>query len=452
MKKNTLLLLCTISFFQFTNAQDGNLESDFKSAFGEGNSFAANLGLTNIDGQSYYGLRIQPEFSFGKFGLGLDIPLLFDLESGSMRSEEFKQGAGLLRMIRFFRYGNKNTDAIYIKIGDLTGERLGYGSLIGNYTNATSFERRKVGASASILIKDIVGLELIYSDLNFDGPTKMFGLRPFVKPFGKTSIPIIKTLEIGASFVSDNDAYEEDGAPTITTKYSRDGVTASSYDIGMHLLRSSILNLQVDAQYSRLSKNDLLASDNPTVNYDTGTGFAVGIETNFKFIANTVFLNARIERQWYGDNYIPQFFNFAYEINKDARLSELLTAEKSQGIFGTLTAEILKTIKIGGSLLLPDDIDANNPRSRRAIVGVDLETKQIGKFKARGSYVKAGLVDLSDAFTLDQNSLANLIVTYKINRFMEACVDYQWTFAANENGVFKAVSQVRPYVGVSFDF
>ena len=35
---------------------------------------------------------------------------------------------------------------------------------------------------------------------------------------------------------------------------------------------------------------------------------------------------------------------------------------------------------------------------------------------------------------------------------MEAGVDYQWTFAENENGVFKAINQVRPYVGVSIDF
>lgn len=448
-----ILFLCfTIFSFQILKAQDEPIESAFKSAFEGDNVFNANIGLTNIDGKSYFGMRIQPEFSIGKIGLGLDLPLLFDLESGAIRKEEFQQGAGVLRMIRFLRYGNKNSDPVYVKIGDLTGERLGFGSLIGNYTNATSFERRKVGASASILIKEMFGLELIYSDLNFSGPTKMLGLRPFVKPFGKTDIPIIKTMEIGASFVSDNDNYQEEGAPTNTTRYSNDGVRANSFDMGMSLLKTSLLNLRLDAQYSQISKINLLAADNPLANYDAGSGFAVGIETDFRFIANTVYMNARIERQWYGDNYIPQLFNFAYEINKDARLSELLTATKSQGIFGILSAEILKTIKIGGSLLIPDDIDGNDPDSRRAIVSLDLETKQIGRFKARGTYLKAGLNDLADTFTLDERSLANLIVTYKIGRFMEAGVDYQWTFAANENGKFKATNQVRPYFGISIDF
>ncbi len=452
MKKIALLLVFTITTFQFLNAQNETIESAFKSAFDEENVFNANLGLTNIDGQNYFGMRIQPEFSFGKVGLGLDIPLLFDIGNGQIRTEEFTQGAGILRMIRFLRYGNKNRDAVYIKVGDLTGERLGFGSLIGNYTNATSFERRKVGISASFLIKKAFGLEVIYSDLNFDGSTKMLGLRPFIKPFGNSKIPIIKTTEIGASFVSDHDDYQEEGVVIPTTKYSSDGIKAMSFDLGLSLIQSNILNLRLDAQYSQLSKNDLLAADNPTFNYDKGTGFAIGVETDFRFIANTVLMNARIERQWYGDNYIAQFFNFAYEINKDARLSELLTATKSQGIFGTLSAEILKTVKIGGSLLLPDNIDSNDPNSRGAIVGLDLETKQIGKFKARGTYVKAGLNDLGDTFTLDERSLANLIVTYKIGKFMEAGVDYQWTFAEDETGVFKATNQVRPYVGISLDF
>ena len=452
MKKFLLIFIVTLSTIQFSKAQEDLLNSAFESAFGDTNIFNANLGFTNIDGQNYFGMRIQPEFTLGKLGIGLDIPLLFDMESGQIRKEEFKHGTGILRMIRFLRYGNKNTDPVFIKVGDLTGEKLGYGSLIGNYTNATSFERRKIGVSASILIQKTFGIEVIYSDLNFKGSTKLFGLRPFIKPFGQSEIPIIETMEIGASSVSDHDDYQEIGATEIATKYSRNGVRASGYDIGVSLLRTQMLNLGLDAQFSKLSKNDLLALDNPTANYEAGSGFAIGVEADFKFIANTVYMNARIERQWYGDNYIPQFFNFAYEINKDARIKELLTATKAQGIFGTLTAEILKSIKIGGSLLIPDDLDSNDPNSRKAIVGLDLETKQIGKFKAKGTYVKAGLNNLGDAFKLDERSLANLIVTYKINRFMEAGVDYQWTFAENENGVFKAVNQVRPYVGVSIDF
>ncbi|MEN8764963.1 MAG: hypothetical protein ABF239_02980, partial [Wenyingzhuangia sp.] len=205
-----------------------------------------------------------------------------------------------------------------------------------------------------------------------------------------------------------------------------------------------------------LNKNDALeeyVNQNPAIyqdgSYGTGTGSATGIEANFSFIANVFHLNARIERQWYGDNYIPQFFNFAYEINKDARLKELIGAEKSKGIYGKLGSEILSLVKIEGELLLPDALEESD---RGAIVGVNLQTKEIANFTARGSYVKAQLSDLSDAFKFDQRSLANLLVTYRINRFMEAGVDYQWTFAEKEDGSFMAVNQLRPYVGVSLKF
>ncbi len=448
MKKITLLVLF-LSFLTNLNAQFGSLESNFKSAFDEENSLTTNLGFTSIDGQNFFGMRIQPEFTFGKVGLGLDIPLLFNLETRELRSEEFEQGIGLVRMIRFLRYGVKNEDAIYVKAGDLTGERLGYGALIGNYSNAISFERRKVGLSASVLIKKMVGFELIYSDLNFEGQTKMFGIRPFVKPFGSTSIPVINTMEIGASFVADNDDFEEEDSILSTTFYSREGITAYGFDMGFNIIKTAMLELSIDAQYINLSKSEQLALDNPTASYDIGSGYSVGLESNFKFLGNTVLMNARLERQWYGDNYIPQFFNFAYEINKDARLRELLTAESSQGIFGRLSSEILQIVKFGGTLVLPDNLAESN---RGAIVGVDLETKQLGKFKARGSYIKAQLLDLSDAFSLDERSLANLIVTYKLGRFFEAGVDYQWTFAKDSNGNFNPVHQVRPYFGASFNF
>lgn len=443
--------LCKLFFLLAIVGNSFGQTSDFESAFDAGNSLNANFGLTTVDGNTFVGLRVQPEFSLGKLGLGLDVPLLFDIESGEVRTDEFESGVGVLRMVRFLRYGVKKKDPVFVKFGDMTGESLGFGALVGNYSNAISFEKRKVGVSADILIKKMVGVELIYSDLNFDGSMKMLAVRPYVKPLGSTPIPIINTLEVGVSFVSDNDASSQVVDGVETTTYTSDGINAFGADIGLNFVKTKMFTLTGDVQYSKLSKNDAFAADNATTGYDAGEGFSVGVETKFRFIANTVFMNARIERQWYGENYIPQFFNFAYEINKDARLRELLTAEKSQGIYGTLSAEVLQLVKIGGSLLLPDDLDKDNP-SRGAIVGLDLQTKEIASFKARGTYVKAGLNDLGDAFKLDERSLVNLIVTRTLGKFFEVGVDYQWTFAADENGDFKAVNQVRPYVGMSLKF
>lgn len=454
MKNLFRILMIIVLSTQVTYAQDG-----YESAFDDENNLSANFGLTTVGDQTFIGMRVQPEFSFGKFGLGLDIPLLFDISSGEMRTEEFNNGVGVLRMIRYFSYGKKKKDPVYVKLGDMTGEQLGYGAILGNYSNAVSFERRKVGISADITFKKVVGLEALYSDLNFDGTQKLLAVRPYYRPFGKTSIPIVKTIEFGASYVSDKDNFEEattDVGVTSSTRFTRDGNSAYGFDVGATLLKNALLQLTWDAQFATLNKNDALANDvstNPAnyngASYGTGSGYATGVEAHFRFVANVFHLNARIERQWYGENYIPQFFNFAYEINKDERLRELVGAEKSQGIYGKLGSEILSLVKIEGELLLPDNLDDSE---RGAIVGVNLQTKEIGKFSARGSYIKAQLDDLGDAFSLDERSLANLLVTYRINKFIEAGVDYQWTFAEKEDGSFKAINQVRPYVGMSLKF
>ncbi|MGY5355203.1 hypothetical protein [Wenyingzhuangia sp. IMCC45467] len=454
MKYSFRVLLMLLICSHFTYSQDG-----FESAFEDENSLSANLGVTTIGDQTFVGMRVQPEFSFGKFGLGLDVPLLFDVSNGEMRTEEFNNGVGLLRLVRYLSYGKKKQDPVYVKLGDMTGEQLGYGAMLGNYSNAVSFERRKVGVSADITFKEIVGLEAIYSDLNFNGSQKLFAIRPYYKPFGQLSIPIVKTIEFGVSFASDKDNYQESSSGTTipSTQFTRDGNSAFGFDMGAVLLQNMLLKLTWDMQYTKLNENDALAKDisnNPLnygtgVSYGSGSGFATGLEAQFKFVANVFHVNARIERQWYGDHYIPQFFNFAYEINKDARLMELVGAEKSQGIYGKLGSEILGIVKIEGELLLPDDLKNSN---RGAIVGLNLQTKEIGKFRARGKYLKAQLSDLGDAFKLDQRSLANILVTYRLNRFMETGVDYQWTFAEKEDGSFRAIHQVRPYIGVSIKF
>ncbi|MDO3694113.1 hypothetical protein QVZ41_04505 [Wenyingzhuangia sp. chi5] len=454
MKYSCRILWMALLLSQMIFSQDG-----FESAFEDENNISANLGATTIGDQTFIGMRVQPEFSFGKFGLGLDIPLLFNASNGEMRTEEFNNGVGVLRMVRYLSYGKKKKDPVYVKLGDMTGEQLGYGAMLGNYSNSVSFERRKVGLSADVTFKEIIGLEAIYSDLNFNGSQKLFAIRPYYRPFGQTSIPIVKTIEFGLSYASDKDDYEQSsvGGTIPSTKFTREGNSAFGFDVGAILLQNSLLRLTWDMQYTKLNKNEALANDiktnpgnyNINASYDSGSGFATGLEAQFRFVANIFHVNARIERQWYENNYIPQFFNFAYEINKDNRLMELIGAEKSQGIYGKLGSEILSIVKVEGELLLPDNLTDSN---RGAIVGLNLQTKEIGKFRARGKYLKAQLNDLGDAFKLDQRSLANLLVTYRLNRFMETGVDYQWTFAEKEDGSFRALHQVRPYIGVSIKF
>ena len=47
-------------------------------------------GLTWIDNEPYYSVHLFPEFSFAKFGVGLNLNLEFDQE-GKLRNENFNE-------------------------------------------------------------------------------------------------------------------------------------------------------------------------------------------------------------------------------------------------------------------------------------------------------------------------------------------------------------------------
>ncbi|MFT7282213.1 MAG: cell envelope opacity-associated protein A, partial [Cyclobacteriaceae bacterium] len=177
--------------------------SDFRSGTGGGASGTSTVNggvtFTQIDGQYYAGLTLQPELSIWKIGVGLNVPILFNIEDQSFRSDIFKDGVGLARTITYIRYGVQKQDPVYVRVGELNGIMIGFGGLINNYTNSTSFEKRKLGLHYDVNFKGLIGLEGMYSD--FD-PTSsnLLVTRPYIRPLSFLSIPIVRTLEIGTTF------------------------------------------------------------------------------------------------------------------------------------------------------------------------------------------------------------------------------------------------------------
>ena len=119
MKK--ILLLVMLLFTLQTHAQfDNNLNP------GEG-MLDGGVGMSWIDGQPNYTVRLRPELAFGKFGAGLDLNLEFN--SHGLRTENFNTASDYLAIIRYLRWGHKN-DPLYIRVGALDMTTLGYGNLV----------------------------------------------------------------------------------------------------------------------------------------------------------------------------------------------------------------------------------------------------------------------------------------------------------------------------------
>ncbi|MDH5475033.1 MAG: hypothetical protein OEX22_05020, partial [Cyclobacteriaceae bacterium] len=168
-----------------------------------------------------------------------------------------------------------------------------------------------------------------------------------------------------------------------------------------------------------------------------------------KVAGNLFRFDTRIERLMYKDNYLPQFFDAMYEINKDEKIYSLGTATTSSGIYGTLGISIIDKIRVTGALLLPDNVSAETP----ALVRLQLETSElIDNLTLSGSYIRGNLTNLNDAFALDERSLANANLAYEIASFLIIGGEYRWTFARVEDGTIQATDYFRPYIALNFSF
>lgn len=461
MKK--LLLLSILSIFLCAgklHAQEDNLFYGFDNSFENLSNpdsislFTGAFVFARIGGENYAGARFQPELNLGKVGVGFDLPIYFNLESGELYSDEFKNGAGILRLISYVRYGRKKKDPVFIKVGQLRGESLGYGSLLNNYNNSPSFEKRKVGVSYDFRIKKVVGIEGLYSDFNLES-FNLFAIRPYVRPFGASGIPVLKTLDFGFSYITDKDRTNRFGDDTGKNEFLSDGMKAYGFDMGITFINSNFINLTGYTHFSKLAKikSDSLVRYHqaipPAQGYGAGKGMGIGVNANMNVVGNFFRLNSRIERLWYTDNYLPQFFDAHYEINKDAKIAALGDAKNKQGIYGSLTASLMDKILVGGNLLLPDNVSEETP----ATMQLNLKTKDLfDKIIIEGYYTKANLVDFGDAFEFDENSLALIRFAYKISPIIATGIDYKWNWNKQDDGSFKADNSVMPYVALRFQF
>jgi len=459
----------TTAAVENTTSMEGG-EFDMGQMMKKTNSLGAYFGYTNIGGESVIGFRLQPDLQIGKLGLGLDIPVQFSITDKKFRTEEFKDGVGLLRMIRFLSWGTKKQDDYYFKVGDLTGSFLGYGMLINNYSNSISVDKRKIGVDLDFCFGKMWGIEVLYSDVNVKS-LNMLGIRPYIRPLGLTGIPIIKTFDIGVQYVTDRDRTGSmlagDASSNHNTFIGASGVNAEAIDMGVTLLNMPMVRLQAFTSAARLERNksaNLAKALHDSINghasaeyimdvqnYEkdgAGYGLSAGLDFKFKFLGNVLRLDARAERLWYTNNFIPHFFDVSYEMNKDARIMEAVTSKAQKGYYAELGLMVLSKIMVSGGLLMPDDMGPNNP----ALLRLVLDGSQISKaIVLEGEYVKGGLTSFNDVITLDERSLVSVRAAYKLLNMFCVGVDYNWTWV-NVGGKFKPSSYFAPYVGVKLAF
>lgn len=254
-------------------------------------SFNAQIGARTIDGEVYYLLQLQPEFRFGKWGVGLDLNINYN--DRGIRKADWNEPKDFLNIINYISYGAKG-EHIYARLGTLN-YTLGHGFIIRNYINniGESYQK-KLGLNFDYSAKSW-GIESIVNDLT---RFNLVGLRYHLLPFANAHIPLFSKLGIGASAVID---FKEKSGANGDTQLRVIGLDAE-----LPLFRFSKISLLA---YSDIAKMQEVSQGNTT---DHGYGIALpGVMFRFFNIFN-FFAEYRILNK----DFIPSVVGTMYEVNK----------------------------------------------------------------------------------------------------------------------------------------
>lgn len=278
---------------------------------------------------SYQMLSFNPDFAFGKFGIGLDFTLHYRFDDGNgnfdFRDEDWTTSKDrsfwdiYLPIFRYVRYGRKG-DSLYGKIGSIEDGTLGNGFIMGNYSN-TNFlpAQRMVGLAFDLDGKlfnfPYVGIETFTGNL---AKMDVFGTRIYVRPLTSLGIPIIENLQIGttAAFDTNPDSLFDFTKPDGITEYSPDMVSIYGIDFKQPIIANSIVSLAVfgDIAFQPESAGGLLGFG----------GQLIG------------FINYGLNALVLGDNFVPFYFDSVYDLYRETKYEVYDGSMNIDGYYGWL--------------------------------------------------------------------------------------------------------------------
>ena len=267
---------------------------------------------------AYQMLSINPEFTFGKFGMGLALTFHFRFDDGDgnsdFREEDWTTDEDrdfldiYLPIFRYVRYGHKG-DPIYGKIGFIDDGTLGNGFIMGNYSN-TNFlpERRMVGLAfdldGSLFNFPFVGLETFSGNL---AKMDVFGSRIYVRPLTSLDLPVIEDLQIGATAAFDrepdalyNFILDPDEPLSV---YNPDPVSIYGVDFKQPIISNSMISLAFFGDVAFQPGED-----------KTNTGGLLGFGGRL-----VSFINYGLNALFLGDDFVPFYFDSVYDLYRERK-------------------------------------------------------------------------------------------------------------------------------------
>ncbi len=409
---------------------------------------SGGLGISwiNENGVStpYYFIGIVPDLQFGKLSVGLDLALRISTNTGGIRKEDWSDGA-YRKIIRYVTWGEKG-DPVYAKVGQLYAETLGDGFILSNYNNSPSYDNRTIGAVLNLAFHKF-GIEAMYGDLHTPGVSAG---RVYVRPLEFTDlagIPLIGGLDLGATYATDQskDSYVvpvlgESFAPPSPIVPGRKGkMSEYGFDASIPVLRQHFADADIYYAYAQIDH--------------FGHGSAAGLRVDFNDLG-PLRPSFRLEHQWIGSEFIPEYFDQFYELNRFvpddsayfSKAYQLSRTPAGQGWYGQITVALLHRFNIvGGYRGIAHDPNGG-------LLHLEVRIPDLMPTIAfSAGYDKWGNSTLKDAFKLDRHSLLYAFFGYKPYSFMTVGLNYYWTYVPVSGG-YELQKRFEPRVMLNFSF
>ncbi len=381
------------------------------------------FGGMSINGNDYNAIRLQPEFSIWKFGLGLDLNFEFDA-GGRFRVTEWNSWQAVVSKILYLRFGFKR-EPIYAKVGSINDFTLGNGFIVDRYSNMLNYPSIKKLGFAFDIDFHYAGFESMTDNI-FDWD--ILGLRAFGRPLIGTGIPLLDKLEIGATIAADLDTHNP--IPPADSPYdftdstnSTNSVVCYGADIGIPLLDTAAFYLKSYVDFAAIMNK--------------GTGEALGIGGSV-----IQMIPYKLELRILQPRFIPSYFDSYYDAARAYKYDslDLLTSDNIGWLASTgitlLDNLFVWNVQMEGSF--SSDIKPSFMTTIRLsknlfkIIGVQL------------TWMRQNISSFSDVFIIqDGNSLLLLTINYFISENLAITLDYKRTFEMDSSG------QINPFTSTT---
>ncbi|MEO0459628.1 MAG: hypothetical protein AAF219_02205 [Myxococcota bacterium] len=439
----------------------------------------AGLGFGQIDEDYFLQLRLRTEFSVGKVGVGLQIPLnlrVWDREPDDddvIRDEDYNRVVDYLRVIRYLRYGQKR-DPLYFRIGELATQ-LGHGTIMSRYVNNLDLNTYRLGLELDVNT-DYGGAETMVGDFGSvfqdNNGSRLVGLRGYVKPvsFADPESPY-NIFAVGMSYVADLNA------PRLVQVAAQGDGSFQPVVEDDSLVAEEDGNQEVfgiDAEVELLNTDLLTIIPYTDLNWIGGGGWGwhLGTLITFKFPLLINFqMPVRLEYRRFKNNYRPIYFSSFYEIERFDYLAEdtsvardatnpadasrptpksefiraLSDDEGLNGYYADAAFDLIGILQLGA---IYEDYEGGDPN---VAVYLNVPALQVVQFKA--FYTKTGIEDLDDLVSLDDRSYAVAEGRFGVPAplFLVGRFTRQWVLDSTE-GEYDSVDAWNVGLEVAFTF